>query len=81
MIGVVILQVNIERKDCQNKLRFFHSVLAPFFESYLVTGHHINKLTDMEIPGKGLFLVLFFIRCKLFTVQDSKMFENSPCLK
>lgn len=52
-----VFQVNTEREDCREKLRFLHAVLAPFLESYLVTAHHINKLTDMETPGQNYRII------------------------
>lgn len=36
-------QVNMDRPDCVEKLRFFHQVLAPFLESYYVTACQIHR--------------------------------------
>lgn len=44
-----MLRVNLEHEDCKEKLMFFHSVLAPFFEAYLVTAHNIHEMTDAEM--------------------------------
>ncbi|XP_052226003.1 glycerol-3-phosphate acyltransferase 1, mitochondrial-like [Dreissena polymorpha] len=43
-------RVNIEREDCREKLQWFHSILAPFFEAYLVTAHQVDKLAEGEMP-------------------------------
>lgn len=45
-----LLRVNIERDDIKEKLKFLHSVLAPFFEAYYVTAYHIGEITDTEMP-------------------------------
>ncbi|KAL4231644.1 hypothetical protein ACF0H5_009223 [Mactra antiquata] len=44
-------KINLENDSCKEKLFFFHSILAPFFEAYLVTAHHIKSLeTTTDIP-------------------------------
>lgn len=44
-----MLRVNLEQEECKEKLLFFHSVLAPFFEAYLVTGHHILEMLESDV--------------------------------
>ncbi|XP_062622393.1 glycerol-3-phosphate acyltransferase 1, mitochondrial-like [Saccostrea cucullata] len=36
-------QVNTNRADCMEKLKFYHQILAPFLESYYVTACQISK--------------------------------------
>ena len=52
-------QVNLERSDTKEKLKFLHSVLAPFFEAYFVTAHHIGEVIDNEQPGEILLDIFF----------------------
>ena len=44
--------MNIERDDTKEKIKFLHSVLAPFFEAYFVTAHHIGEVMNTEMTGK-----------------------------
>ncbi|KAK3590142.1 hypothetical protein CHS0354_041194 [Potamilus streckersoni] len=44
-----LLKVNIHRSDCIDKLVFFHRILAPFFESYLVAASHISTSLEEEM--------------------------------
>ena len=46
----------MERSDTKEKLKFLHSVLAPFFEAYFVTAHHIGEVIDNEQPGEIFFI-------------------------
>ena len=52
--------MNLERGDTKEKLKFLHSVLAPFFEAYFVTAHHIGEVIEAEIPGEIMYLLLHF---------------------
>ena len=58
----LLLQVNLERSDTKEKLKFLHSVLAPFFEAYFVTAHHIGEVIDNEQPGEILIHVVIYFK-------------------
>ncbi|XP_041371344.1 glycerol-3-phosphate acyltransferase 1, mitochondrial-like [Gigantopelta aegis] len=44
------LKVNIYEAETKSQLQFFHQVLAPIMESYLITAYHISHNLHTEVP-------------------------------
>ncbi|KAL3863746.1 hypothetical protein ACJMK2_005484 [Sinanodonta woodiana] len=48
-------RVNIHKNDCVDKLVFFHRILAPFFEAYLVAASHISTSLEEDMSEDDFF--------------------------
>ncbi|XP_045189642.2 glycerol-3-phosphate acyltransferase 1, mitochondrial-like [Mercenaria mercenaria] len=75
-----LLRVNLEHEDCKDKLRFFHSILAPFFEAYLVTAHNIQSMTEEEMT-EGDFMKKLHSHAKSRVTDGVASYSESAALE
>uniref|UniRef100_K1PMP0 Glycerol-3-phosphate acyltransferase 1, mitochondrial n=1 Tax=Magallana gigas TaxID=29159 RepID=K1PMP0_MAGGI len=72
-------QVNMDRPDCVEKLRFFHQVLAPFLESYYVTACQIHRGLHSQLIESD-FLHNIHIEAKKRVYENLASSEESVVL-
>ncbi|XP_048748231.2 glycerol-3-phosphate acyltransferase 1, mitochondrial-like [Ostrea edulis] len=72
-------QVNIDRPDCMEKLKFYHQVLAPFLESCYVTACQINTCLHSQIL-ESEFLHHIHFEAKRRVIDNLALYEESVVL-